>query len=75
MGSFSLAHWLIVAVVVLILFGRGKVSDIMGEFGRGIQNFRKGMAEEETSRLPPASPKVPDQTVSSKAGSTGTGQE
>lgn len=48
MGSFSVTHWLIVAVVVLILFGRGRISETMGEFGKGIRKFRKGVSEEES---------------------------
>lgn len=35
--------WLIIAVVVLVLFGRGKISAMMGEVGKGITSFRKGM--------------------------------
>lgn len=38
-------HILIVAIVVLVLFGRGKVSSLMGEFGKGITAFKKGVAE------------------------------
>lgn len=45
MGSFSLWHWLIVLVIVLVLFGRGRVSDIMGEFGKGIKSFKEGVGE------------------------------
>ncbi len=47
MGSFSMVHWLIVAVVILILFGRGKISETMGDFGKGLRSFRKGMAEDD----------------------------
>ena len=48
MGSFSLMHWLIVAVIVLVLFGgRGKISEIMGDVARGIKSFRKGLADDE----------------------------
>ena len=48
MGSFSWVHWLLVAVVVLILFGgRGKISSLMGDFAQGIKAFKKGMAEED----------------------------
>lgn len=47
MGSFSIAHWLIVAVVVLVLFGRGRISETMADFGKGIASFRKGMAESD----------------------------
>jgi sec-independent protein translocase protein TatA len=47
MGSFSLFHWIIVALVVLVLFGRGRISEVMGDFGKGISSFRKGMSEAE----------------------------
>ena len=44
MGSFSIWHWLIVLAVVLLLFGgRGKVSQLMGDFGKGLQAFKKGV--------------------------------
>ncbi len=48
MGSLSIWHWLIVLVVVLILFGgRGKVSQLMGDFGRGLNAFKKSMREDD----------------------------
>jgi len=41
MGSFSIWHWVIVLIVVLILFGgKGKLSSIMGDFGKGLKNFK-----------------------------------
>ena len=44
MGSFSIWHWIIVLAVVLLLFGgRGKVSQLMGDFGKGLQAFKKGV--------------------------------
>ena len=43
-GTFSIMHWLVVLAVVLLLFGgRGKVSAIMGDFGKGLRNFKTGM--------------------------------
>jgi len=54
MGGLSIWHWLIVLFVVLILFGRGRVSEIMGDFGKGIKSFKDGMNEEESKR--PAAP-------------------
>lgn len=45
MGEFSLAHILVVAVVVILLFGRGKVASLMGEVGKGISAFKKGVHE------------------------------
>ena len=44
MGSFSMVHWLIVLVVVLLFFGRGKIPELMGDLAKGIQNFKKGMS-------------------------------
>jgi sec-independent protein translocase protein TatA len=51
MGSFSLWHWIIVGVVVLLLFGgRGKISSLMGDFAQGIKAFKKGMAEDTAEK-------------------------
>jgi len=47
MGSFSIWHWLIVLAVVLILFGGGgKLSRLMGDFGKGLKSFKKQMKED-----------------------------
>tara|TARA_B100001057_G_scaffold223577_1_gene223858 strand:+ start:289 stop:612 length:324 start_codon:yes stop_codon:yes gene_type:complete len=47
MGAFSLWQWLVVLAVVLILFARpGKISGIMGDFGKGLKNFKRGMKDE-----------------------------
>ncbi|UIJ73585.1 twin-arginine translocase TatA/TatE family subunit [Aurantimonas sp. HBX-1] len=48
MGSFSIWHWLIVLAVVLLLFGRGKIPELMGDVAKGIKSFKKGMSEEDT---------------------------
>ncbi|HWK94344.1 MAG TPA: twin-arginine translocase TatA/TatE family subunit [Pseudolabrys sp.] len=57
MGTFSVWHWLIVAVVVLLLFGgRGKISGLMGDFAQGIKAFKKGMAEDDKADAKPAEP-------------------
>lgn len=48
MGTFSIWHWLIVLAVVLVLFGgRGKVSQLMGDFGKGLKAFKKSMQDDE----------------------------
>ena len=47
MGSLSIWHWIVVIAVVLLLFGRGKISDLMGDVAQGIKAFKKGMAEDE----------------------------
>lgn len=52
----SLGPWqlIIIALVILVLFGRGRISEMMGDFGKGIKSFKKGMAEEESSSDKPA---------------------
>jgi TatA/E family protein of Tat protein translocase len=48
MGSFSIWHWLVVAVIVMLMFGgRGRISEIMGDVARGIRSFRKGLSEDD----------------------------
>jgi sec-independent protein translocase protein TatA len=47
MGSFSIWHWIIVIGVVLLLFGRGKISDLMGDVAQGIKAFKKGMKDDD----------------------------
>jgi sec-independent protein translocase protein TatA len=47
MGSFSIWHWLIVLVVVLLVFGRGKIPELMGDMAKGIKNFKKGMSDDD----------------------------
>jgi sec-independent protein translocase protein TatA len=48
MGSFSVWHWILVLAVGLLLFGgRGKISELMGDFAKGIKSFKKGLAEDE----------------------------
>ena len=48
MGGLSLWHWLIVGIIVLLLFGKGRFSDMMGDVAKGLKSFKKGMADEET---------------------------
>ena len=55
MGSFSIWHWLIVLVVVLLLFGRGKIPELMGDMAKGIKSFKKGMSDDEAE---PTTPKT-----------------
>ena len=56
MGSLSIWHWLVVVAVVLVLFGRGKISELMGDVAQGIKAFKKGMSEDEV-KADPADPK------------------
>ncbi|HEX8533068.1 MAG TPA: twin-arginine translocase TatA/TatE family subunit [Allosphingosinicella sp.] len=53
MGGFSLWHWLVVGVIILLLFGKGRFSDMMGDVAKGIKSFKKGMSEEDEHSAPP----------------------
>jgi sec-independent protein translocase protein TatA len=54
MGSLSIWHWLVVIVVVLLLFGRGKISELMGDMAQGIKAFKKGMADDSEAKAEPS---------------------
>ena len=47
MGGFSIWHWLVVGLVILLLFGKGRFSDMMCDVAKGLKNFKKGMTEDE----------------------------
>ena len=70
MGSFSIWHWLVVLLVVLLLFGSGKVSNLMGDFAKGIKSFKKNMAEPDDASMEASSDK-PTGTISGPAGQAG----
>ncbi len=61
MGTFSIWHWIIVIALILVLFGRGKVSELMGDVAKGIKSFKKGMAEDEDA--PTVIDQKPGQTI------------
>jgi sec-independent protein translocase protein TatA len=46
MGAFSIWHLLIVLVVVVLLFGAGRIPTLMGDMAKGVKAFKKGMADE-----------------------------
>jgi len=52
MGGFSLWHWLVVGVIILLLFGKGRFSDMMGDVAKGIKSFKKGMSEDDEASAP-----------------------
>ena len=47
MGGFSLIHWIVVILVIVLLFGAGRVSGLMGEVAKGIKSFKKGMEDDD----------------------------
>ena len=52
MGIGGIWQWVVVLVIVLILFGgRGKISQLMGDFGKGLKSFKKGIKEDEAEAL------------------------
>jgi sec-independent protein translocase protein TatA len=68
MGSFSIWHWLIVIVVVMLLFGgRGKISGLMGDFAQGIKAFKKGMSEDDKTEAKVEPVKTIDQPPAATA--------
>jgi sec-independent protein translocase protein TatA len=54
MGSLSIWHWLVVLAVVMLMFGgRGKISELMGDFAQGIKSFKKGMQDDDSAKNEP----------------------
>ncbi|KAI93900.1 twin-arginine translocase TatA/TatE family subunit [Rhodomicrobium vannielii ATCC 17100] len=53
-ATWSLPQLLIVLLLVVLLFGRGKISELMGDVAKGIKSFKKGMSEEEATPPPAA---------------------
>lgn len=72
MGFGSAWHWIVVLLIVLVLFGRGRISEIMGDFGKGIKSFKAGLNEEENkpaappAQIPAPSADAPAATEASK---------
>lgn len=60
--GLSLPHLIVLALVVLLLFGRGKISELMGDFGKGIKSFKQGVSEEADRPVtPPPAAQIPAQ--------------
>ena len=70
MGSFSLIHWVIFAVLVLLLFGGKRFSNMMGDVASGLKNFKKGMSDEDEAkpqdRAPEPQRQIPPQAPHSQ---------
>jgi sec-independent protein translocase protein TatA len=64
MGSMSIWHWILVLAVGLLLFGgRGKISELMGDFAKGIKSFKKGLTEEEKPETAEPATSEPIKTI------------
>jgi sec-independent protein translocase protein TatA len=68
-GGLSIWHWIIVIAVILLLFGRGKISELMGDVAQGIKAFKKGMSEDETAKADPAKSE-PSKTIDHQSAQT-----
>jgi len=67
MGATSIWHWAIVLLVVVLLFGRGKISEVMGDVAKGIKSFKKGMADDPVADGQTTDPKVIDSDTAAPA--------
>ena len=47
MGAFSIWHWIIVLIIVLLLFGKGKIPSLMADMAKGIKSFKKNMSDDD----------------------------
>jgi sec-independent protein translocase protein TatA len=65
MGGASIWHWIVVGLIVVLLFGRGKISEMMGDVAKGIKAFKKGMTEEDTATAAPSTTTPTSQPVGS----------
>jgi sec-independent protein translocase protein TatA len=73
MGAFSIWHILALAIIVLLLFGgRGKISDLMGDFAKGIKSFKKNMADEPDASMEATAVERPTGNIAGPAHTTGT---
>ncbi|MEI7709911.1 MAG: twin-arginine translocase TatA/TatE family subunit [Rhodospirillales bacterium] len=70
MGSFSIWHWMVVLLVVLLLFGGGKVSSLMGDFAKGIKSFKKNMAEPDDESMEAGADKAAGKLPGAQASTT-----
>lgn len=71
MGSFSIWHWLVVLLVILLLFGSGKISGLMGDLAKGIKSFKQNIKEDEkdASMAAESAPPAPGSSAQPAAGS------
>jgi len=75
MGTFSIWHWLVVLLVILLLFGSGKISGLMGDLAKGIKSFKQNIKEDEkpeatADQKPAGSLAGPEAQASARTGET-----
>ena len=85
MGFTSIWHWLIVLMIVVLIFGAGKLPRVMGDLAKGIKNFKAGLQDENAAaKEPPAhqldqdvaiAPPPPAQSTATGAGHAQAGRQ
>lgn len=55
MGGLSIWHWLVILAAITLIFGVGRIGNVMGEVGKGIKNFKSAMNEDEPKKTEDAS--------------------
>ncbi len=67
MGGLSIWHWAIVGILLLLLFGKGRFSEMMGDMAKGVKSFKQGLQDDEpaapTAATPPPAPRIETQTA------------
>ncbi|HKX22976.1 MAG TPA: twin-arginine translocase TatA/TatE family subunit [Rhizorhapis sp.] len=66
MGGLSIWHWLVVGIVILLLFGKGRFSDMMGDVAKGLKSFKKGLADDEDSNTAKPASRIESQPAAEK---------
>lgn len=69
MGTLSIWHWIIVLIVILLLFGAGKIPRLMGDVAKGVKAFKKGLADDDDTAGEGASKKIESDSAASGSGS------
>ena len=67
MGGLSIWHWLVVGIVVMLLFGKGRFSDMMGDVAKGLKSFKKGLSDDEDAAAAKPASRIESQTVPEKS--------
>lgn len=61
MGGFSLIHWIILAVLLLLLFGGNRFSAMMGDVAKGLKSFKQGLSDEDEKKAHSSQQQPPQQ--------------
>ena len=71
--GLSAQHILLLLIIALLLFGRGKISELMGDVAKGIKSFKKGMADDDDEVAKPIPPRTIDNEASNSNDRSKTG--